>query len=449
MKKKLLILFIAQLFAGSIIAQSVVISGKILTEKRPADFSLVAITNGNAKVIATSVLSRDGLFAFAFTPDYEGFYTVGTGAKDSDLQFPVYIKGGEHINIVIKDKNIAYEGELTTENRILAQWVALSEVVRNKSHYWQSDFFSTYKDFFPDIEALVAKNMAFIAGIKTNNPKFDALMKDFVKFSTEYYAMNFLRVPRSEHPAKDQLTDFYKRIVTPNHFPDDNILQIPQSMRTMSMYIDFAMDMQRDIDKALNILSTDNQRAEYLAYSELLRINNYDLYLDFVEQYGKYFATPAQKKLLEETGAKLYETKEGGVAANFTYPDANGKMISLSDFKGKVVLVDVWATWCGPCKQQIPFMKKLEEELHGEDVVFLSVSVDEDKDKEKWKQMIIDEKLGGIHIFASGWSKITKDYKITGIPRFMLFDKKGNIISTNAPRPSDPTLKTLILKYVK
>jgi hypothetical protein len=180
MKKKLLILFIAQLFAGSIIAQSVVISGKILTEKRPADFSLVAITNGNAKVIATSVLSRDGLFAFAFTPDYEGFYTVGTGAKDSDLQFPVYIKGGEHINIVIKDKNIAYEGELTTENRILAQWVALSEVVRNKSHYWQSDFFSTYKDFFPDIEALVAKNMAFIAGIKTNNPKFDALMKDFV-----------------------------------------------------------------------------------------------------------------------------------------------------------------------------------------------------------------------------------------------------------------------------
>ena len=60
--------------------------------------------------------------------------------------------------------------------------------------------------------------------------------------------------------------------------------------------------------------------------------------------------------------------------------------------------------------------------MHGTDVVFLGVSVDE----------------------AKGWSKITKDYKINGIPRFMVFDKKGNIVSADAPRPSNPELKKML-----
>lgn len=445
--KKTLALIFALLSLNLVLAQSVIISGKLTSEKRPADFSLVTIVDGNTAVIATAVPSADGSFGFTFKPDYEGFYMIG-GAKETDVQFPVYIKGGENFNVVINDKAIVYEGKLSAENKILAQWVAMSEVVRNKSHHWMSTQ-SIYKDFFPDLEALAAKVPAFVAGINTKNAKFNALMKDYVKFSTEYYAINFLRVPRQSHPDKNELTNYYKTIVTPNHFPNDNVLQIPLSKRYISMYVSFACSDDRDTDKQLLHLVTDKQKALLLSYSVLPYIKSYDLYLDFVGKYGKYFATPDQKKLLDETGAKLYETKAGGVAANFTYPDASGKMISLSDFKGKVVLVDVWATWCGPCKQQIPFMKKLEEELHGMDVVILSVSVDEEKDKEKWKQMVIDEKLGGVHIFASGWSKICKDYKITGIPRFMLFDKNGNVISTEAPRPSDPALKTLIMKYLK
>src|SRR5690606_23739996 len=119
----------------------------------------------------------------------------------------------------------------------------------------------------------------------------------------------------------------------------------------------------------------------------------------------------------------------------FTYPDLNGKMVSLTDFKGKVVLVDVWATWCGPCKAEIPALKKMEEELRAKDIVLLSVSVDEEKDKQKWKDFVKDENLTGVQVFASGWSDIAKFYKITGIPRFMVFDKKGNIVSTNSPRP--------------
>ena len=77
--------------------------------------------------------------------------------------------------------------------------------------------------------------------------------------------------------------------------------------------------------------------------------------------------------------------------------------------------------------------------MHGTDVVFLGVSVDEAKEnKQKWLDFIETEGLKGIQLLANGWSKITKDYKINGIPRFMVFDKKGNIVSSRCS-PALPT----------
>ena len=71
--------------------------------------------------------------------------------------------------------------------------------------------------------------------------------------------------------------------------------------------------------------------------------------------------------------------------------------------------------------------------MHGTDVVFLGVSVDEAKDKQKWLDFIETEGLKGIQHLANGWSKITKDYKINGIPRFMVFDKKATLSQQMLP----------------
>ena len=79
----------------------------------------------------------------------------------------------------------------------------------------------------------------------------------------------------------------------------------------------------------------------------------------------------------------------------------------------KPVLVDFFATWCGPCRQQIPYLKKLEEEMHGTDVVFGGVSVDESKDKQKWLDFIKTEGLKGVQLLAGGWSKICLLYTST------------------------------------
>ena len=132
----------------------------------------------------------------------------------------------------------------------------------------------------------------------------------------------------------------------------------------------------------------------------------------------------------------------GEPAIDFTYPDIDGNEVSLSSLEGKLVYVDVWATWCGPCLGEIPSLKKLEGEYHEKNITFLSVSVD--TDKEAWLKMVKEDNLGGLQLWADGWSQITKDYAIFGIPRFMLFSADGKVISNDAPRPSSAEIRGLL-----
>lgn len=145
---------------------------------------------------------------------------------------------------------------------------------------------------------------------------------------------------------------------------------------------------------------------------------------------------------------------EGAPSPTFeNYINFNGGTTSLSDLKGKYVYVDIWATWCGPCKREIPSLKKVEEQFHGQDVEFVSISVDDErrsgtKEKafESWKTMVKDKELGGIQLFSdNAWqSDFVKNYKVNGIPRFILIDPNGNIVSPDAPRPSNPKLVELL-----
>ena len=131
--------------------------------------------------------------------------------------------------------------------------------------------------------------------------------------------------------------------------------------------------------------------------------------------------------------------KKGLDAPNFTAFTRDGVQVQLSDLKGKNVYIDVWATWCGPCIAEIPSLKEMEAKYHGENVEFLSVSIDKESDKEKWKQFVMDKDLQGSQWMAQyAWkSEIATHYNIKGIPRFILVGKDGKIVSADAPRPSN------------
>jgi thiol-disulfide isomerase/thioredoxin len=131
------------------------------------------------------------------------------------------------------------------------------------------------------------------------------------------------------------------------------------------------------------------------------------------------------------------------------YENFNGEKTSLSDLKGKYVYVDIWATWCGPCKVEIPHLKSLEKKYDNRNIAFVSISVDSpkrsgswEKAREKWKTMVTEEAMGGIQLFAPEGSKsqFVADYINIGIPRFILIDPEGKIVSAVAPRPSSEEL---------
>lgn len=152
------------------------------------------------------------------------------------------------------------------------------------------------------------------------------------------------------------------------------------------------------------------------------------------------------KSNYEKENANYAAFKKGTASPKFNYPDIHGENVSLDDLKGKYVYVDVWATWCGPCKREIPFLKKLDAEYKDKNIAIVSMSIDKMKDRDKWLKMVKEENLQGIQIMADkDWnSDFVRAYMIQGIPRFILIDKEGNIFDADAPRPSDPNLKVLL-----
>ncbi|MFK8008301.1 MAG: redoxin family protein [Saprospiraceae bacterium] len=167
----------------------------------------------------------------------------------------------------------------------------------------------------------------------------------------------------------------------------------------------------------------------------------------YVDMFNKMSTDEKQKKAIamaQETAMKLLKGKP---APTFNYTNTKGEMVPLENLKGKSVYVDVWATWCGPCKREIPHLKELEAKYHkNEDIVFMSVSIDKMEDKEKWLKMVEEKELSGVQLMADkDWkSSICKDYAIRGIPRFLLIDKDGNIMDKNAPRPSSKEIKEVM-----
>jgi thiol-disulfide isomerase/thioredoxin len=128
------------------------------------------------------------------------------------------------------------------------------------------------------------------------------------------------------------------------------------------------------------------------------------------------------------------------------YENFKGGTTSLSDLKGKYVYIDIWATWCGPCKREIPSLKALEQKFEGKNIEFVSISVDNVDGRrgshESWLQMVKNDQLGGIQLFADNDfnSQFVRAYGINSIPRFILVDPNGNIVEANAMRPSDPSI---------
>ena len=377
----------------------VTITGEITNPKA----ELVTFSNQDTTYSTTA--NEDGAFAISFNLDSATYLNFGHGVETTAM----YVHPGDEIKLSIDteefDETIEYKG--SSSSSYLAKKYLLEEG----------------NDFFGKVYYM------------SNSEAYKAILDNFkIEVINEFGDITDSTFINSEIASIDKdISYFIGR--------QEKLAEYSEDART---YMWETRNIARDFNfyaaiDSLNSIDFNNMAEQYAAAFQASLNNVTDA--EFIVT-AKERITKTTDSWLERKTAVDNMPKEGEPAIDFNYPDTDGNEFSLTSFKGNLVYVDVWATWCGPCKAEIPSLQKLEADYHGKDITFMSVSVD--TDKEAWEKMVADKELGGVQLWADGWSKITKDYAIFGIPRFMLFDAEGNVVSTNAPRPSSDEIRELL-----
>lgn len=171
--------------------------------------------------------------------------------------------------------------------------------------------------------------------------------------------------------------------------------------------------------------------------------------LDSIARNLKEIYPSSEYQHTVETRYKEFQPLAPGKdAPGFRNKALNGKLYDLNDFKGKVILIDVWATWCGACIKSFPSVCELQKEFKNKDIVFLFISTNADKDENEWKNFVLKHpELKGIH-FRIDDSIFDKNYQISSLPRYILIDKKGKIVNAFVNDPNEK-LKSIIEELLK
>lgn len=448
-----IILLIMFVFAGYAQTNKMVtITGHITGNAGNADITLYSVANGNVVVHSKTKIAKDGNFGFYFTPDITGFYRIA----DEKHSVRIYVSPGKKINLNITDSTFTSLNPADKENKCLENWTKEMHTLKS---YNTTSTNITYKTAFPLFPTFEKNKDAFLVKAKSGNASFDKLFKNMAQAEFEYEIFHFLFTRRAIQPTAADYPEIYSRFAQ-RIFNDASVLKYDFGMDFLgSIILYHATTLKQDgpekkslLDICLTTVTNDTVRGWLILGTGLTRAKAYNQeYRDQIAKVKKYLVTAEQQKVLDEHIRSIRTLNPGEDAINIEGTTVDGKKVALSDFKGKVVLIDVWATWCAPCKAEIPALQKLEEEMKDTDIVFISYSVDEIKGfHDIWAKYVVDKKLGGIQLSGEAGFKsaICTNYGINSIPRFMVFDKQGKIVTVNSPRPSNPELKELLKKLL-
>ncbi|WP_306350248.1 TlpA family protein disulfide reductase [Flavobacterium sp. '19STA2R22 D10 B1'] len=422
-----------------------IVSGKV---SNAATDGKVTITGGN--FLKEITLKPDGTFSDTLLITYDGAYTVS--AESGNV--PLYLEKGTELGVTAdyKDfsKSIAFTGKGAVENNYMKE---KSEATQKEMGTTPEFYSLAEKEFVAKVDKIKKDQLALGEKTKFESKTFKQNELKNIDYAAQLSYINYPQYhahfaqnpdfkPSATFPKEDEkmnldneadydFSNSYKQIVSSNFYK-----KVEKEMKSENdKFSPIALPLLKTI-KSQNI---KNALAKELSYEIAPSNDNAEaLYKDLM-------AISTNDKFKEDITTKFNKIKnlvKGKPSPTFEYENFKGGKTSLESLKGKYVYIDVWATWCGPCKQEIPSLLKVEEQYHGKNIEFVSISIDRVKDHETWTKMVTDMKLGGIQLFADkDWkSQFVSDYAIDGIPRFILLDPQGNIVMADAPRPSDPKL---------
>ncbi len=448
----LLLVALAIVACNKVPEDATILSGKVENAKGVKKME-VRGSNDFSKIID---LKEDGTFLDTLQPVKSGYYTLIAGRAG----FPVYLEAADNLKVAIdmanKENPITFsEGKAVAANNYIVKKEKISDD-KVAEVGGPRAFYSLDEDkFLAASNEIVTKNLKLLEETKDLPKDFVTMEKKKIDYEQLYNFTTYSKyhgslVKDKEYKPSAKIMKPLEKITYNNVEDYENIAPYRRIVLGYFQEKFYEKDADRKavVEEVKNtgIEALKKDFASFIVNSLSLGEKNLDTKTALIKSL-----TSDEKilKSLEDFVKGAKELGQGRPSPKFVYKDIKGKEVKLEDLKGKLVYIDVWATWCGPCKGELPYLQKLEKEFHRKSVYFVSISVDQDK--AAWEKMVKDKKLGGIQLHADkNWkADFVQAYKINGIPRFILLDKQGNIISASAPRPSSDEIRPLLNEWLK
>lgn len=239
---------------------------------------------------------------------------------------------------------------------------------------------------------------------------------------------------------KDELKAAYQSLA------DDKLLDVAVVRNVMGSVVEPDSPLFEEIAGAVNI--SPRMKELYTAVGQAEKLRG-EVDETLVADARALAGSLANRDFADELTALIDQASKllkGQPAIDFTFTDVDGATHRLSDFRGKALYLDFWATWCGPCMQESPFFHKLVAKFEGKDVTFISLSTDTDRDA--WLKLV-NSKKESLPSYNTVDETIRSGWAIHYIPRFVLIDKDFRIVDAYAPRPSEPEAEEAINALLK
>jgi peroxiredoxin len=377
-----------------------------------------------------STLQQKGVFVFTYKkPLPRGFYRIGVDNTLSAL----IILGNESPSLKGDLNNLAGTLEITNskENELYKSFIKFNDNMNAAGNKIQTEAQGL-------MGLRTSDTVKFNSEIRKLQGRLDSINNLKKKFYTEFKTEN-------KNLFVSKLADVFEsnESATKETFFSESILKDPELVRGDLIATKLTMFLQRFAPNSLQeaeavakeVLTKpwipESKEVIYITIIKLFFQYDQDYSRSIASMYGKEFPNSKHaKKLLSELPQGTPAL--GEKAPNISLADTTGKIISLSSLKGKVVLIDFWASWCRPCRMENPNVVKAYEKYKDAGFTVYSVSLDENKSS--WAQAIKKDNLKwNSHVSdLKGWqSSAAKLYGVTGIPATFLIDRDGNLIGKN------------------
>lgn len=415
----------------------------------------------------TATQSEEGTFTFEVKPHAPVVANLTLG----DKRVGVYLEKGKDLTVVADmedfDNTLAFQGSLANENNYHRLYMQEMNPVYGRQVFFNKFQTASVEEFVAFAETMENEFAAHMKAFMDDNPISRTFRQYFQtdviyqlyssKLSFPLYHRHFNQL--DELPQMPE--GYYDFLVTAKNLSEEQ-LQVQSAAGFVNEYLQyFRMNHEDRIPEGLGFAETNLWIAENQlsgnaqTFAKAHSINYLLNFGDFYEAEQAYENFKAENPgqdltdILTTAYNNALRVKPGNEAPEFTLTDINGEEVSLSDFRDKVVYLDFWASWCGPCMREVPYAKELKKRFDGEDdLVFLYVSVDEDE--QAWRSTVEEREIQGVHLRIHGMSHdIAKAYNVRGVPSFFIIDRNGIIHDNNPSRPSGETIDQELLAVLE